>query len=279
MIVLRCCLTGVLATALVAAVETARAEDDAKPLTVGETFSFASKVLGEQRRINVYLPQTYQDSRDLRLPVLYMPDGGLNEDFLHIAGLLQVSIGNGTVRPFLLVGIENTDRRRDLTGPTKSPTDRSIAKAVGGSQAFRAFIRQELMPQVNLRYRTTKETAIVGESLAGLFATETFLVEPDLFDAYVVIDPSLWWNDQALVRTAPDRLRSRPKRATTFYMALSSEEKIEGVASQFVDALRKSAPAEVRWHYKTLPDEKHATVFHPAALTAFRTVFKPPAAR
>src|SRR5262245_8520287 len=111
-----------------------------------------------------------------------MLDGGIKEDFLHIAGLVQVSVGNGTMRPFLLVGIENTQRRRDMTGPTENPEDKKIAPRVGGSAAFRAFIRQELMPQVKSRYRTTGETAIVGESLAGLFVVETLLTEPDLFD-------------------------------------------------------------------------------------------------
>jgi predicted alpha/beta superfamily hydrolase len=81
-------------------------------------------------------------------PVLYMPDGGIEEDFLHVAGLVQVSVGNGTMRPFILVGIENTARRRDLTGPTTRAEDKKIAPKVGGSAAFRQFIREELMPTV-----------------------------------------------------------------------------------------------------------------------------------
>ena len=75
------------------------------PLTIGQTFTLVSKVLGETRHINVYLPPGYADSAALRLPVLYMPDGGVQEDFLHVAGLVQVSVGNGTMRPFILVGI------------------------------------------------------------------------------------------------------------------------------------------------------------------------------
>ena len=62
----------------------------ATPLVIGESFVFDSKILGEIRRINVYLPPTYSADPTARLPVLYMPDGGLAEDFLHIAGLVQV---------------------------------------------------------------------------------------------------------------------------------------------------------------------------------------------
>ena len=114
-----------------------------------------------------------------RFPVLYMPDGGVAEDFVHVAGLVQVLVGNGTMRPHVLVGIENTQRRRDMTGPTENEDDKKIAPKVGGSEAFRKFIREELMPEVRRRYRTTDATAIVGESLAGLFVVETFLLEPD----------------------------------------------------------------------------------------------------
>ena len=84
---------------------------DPAPLTMGETFTMASKPLGETRRINVYLPATYTQEQKTRFPVLYMPDGGMAEDFLHIAGLLQVLNGNGTMKPFVLIGIENTERR------------------------------------------------------------------------------------------------------------------------------------------------------------------------
>src|SRR5262249_27187064 len=160
----------------------------AAPLAIGDTFTIDSKHLGETRRINVYAPAAYAASSTLRLPVLYMPDGGLGEDFLHVTGLVQVSTGNGTMRPFLLVAIENTDRRRDMTGPTEVASDKKIAPHVGGSAAFRAFLRDELMPQIKARYRTTEETAIVGESLAGLFVVETFFLEPDLFDTYIAFD-------------------------------------------------------------------------------------------
>jgi predicted alpha/beta superfamily hydrolase len=182
-----------------------RAATPSAPLTIGETFTIHSQILDETRRINVYAPAGYFESPASPLPVLYMPDGGLAEDFLHVAGLVQVSVGNGTMRPFVLVGIENTERRRDVTGPTESEDDRKIAPRVGGSAAFRNFIRRELMPQVKTRYRTMDETAVIGESLAGLFVVETLLIEPDLFDTYIAFDPSLWWNREHLVRSAGER--------------------------------------------------------------------------
>lgn len=245
------------------------------PLVIGETFTIESRELGETRRINVYLPPAYAASREAKCGVLYMPDGGLAEDFLHVAGLVQVSVGNGTMRPVVLVGIENTQRRRDLTGPTDNAEDRKIAAKVGGSAAFRAFIRKELMPAVKARYRVTAETAIVGESLAGLFVVETFVRESDLFDAYIAIDPSLWWNDGKLVAEAGERLRERPKLAKWLYLASSDEARIAAATKRLAGVLAKDAPTGLRWHHEAMPEEGHGTIFHPAALKAFRRVLKP----
>ena len=249
----------------------------ASPLAIGDTFTIDSKILGETRRINVYAPAGYAQSSTLRLPVLYMPDGGLGEDFLHVAGLVEVSVGNGTMRPFLLVGIENTERRRDMTGPTEVESDRKIAPHVGGSATFRSFLRDELMPRVKARYRTTEETAIVGESLAGLFVVETFFLEPDLFDTYIAFDPSLWWNHHKLLDGAAGRLRARPGLKKTLWFASSDEKGIVEDTERLAAILQKDAPSGLRWHYERMPEEGHGTIYHPAALRAFRVLFKPAA--
>jgi predicted alpha/beta superfamily hydrolase len=245
------------------------------PLVIGETFTIDSKILGETRRINVYLPTSYGESHKEPVPVLYMPDGGLAEDFLHVAGLVQILVSDGVMRPFLLVGIENTERRRDMTGPTNNEEDKKIAPHVGGSARFRRFLREELMPQVKARYRTTNETAIVGESLAGLFVVETFLIEPDLFDTYIAIDPSLWWNKQELVNHAAERLTSQSKHQKTLYYVSSDEKVNAAIMQHFADILSKNTPSNIHWHYEPMPEEKHSTIYHPAALKAFRDVFNP----
>ena len=100
-----------------------QAAQPAAPLAIGETYTLQSKALAETRRINVYLPPGYVDAADRRFPVLYMPDGGLAEDFLHVAGLVQVSVGTGSMRPFVLVGVVKRERRRDLRGPTQYGED------------------------------------------------------------------------------------------------------------------------------------------------------------
>ena len=246
----------------------------AGPIAVGETFTIESVVLGETRRINVYRPPSWDEAPGAPRPVLYMPDGGIAEDFLHIAGLLQVSTGNGSMRPFLLVGIENTERRRDLTGPTTNEEDRKIAPRVGGSAAFRRFIRDELIPQIDARYRTTGERAIVGESLAGLFVVETLFAEPELFDTYVAFDPSLWWNNAGLLDAARARLDGPTLADRRLFLASSADGDRGDAIRKFLTVLDQQK-AGLRWTHTPMPGETHATIYHPAALKAFRALFKP----
>jgi predicted alpha/beta superfamily hydrolase len=264
---------GILLLLMAPCLANAQTQASPAPLCIGETFTLASKVMGETRRLNVYLPPVYRDSASIRLPVLYMPDGGLAEDFLHVAGLVQVLVGNGGMRPFILVGIENTQRRRDLTGPTTNADDKKIAPRVGGSATFRQFIRRELMPAVRQRYRTTAETALIGESLAGLFTVETLLLEPDLFDTYLAFDASLWWNNGELARQATKAFPAYHGPAKTLYLATS----IHGdtaATRKLAAALRGPAQRSITAYYEPMPAETHATIYHPAALRGMRLVLK-----
>ena len=244
-----------------------------EPITFGETFTIDSRVLGETRRINVYRPPAWGEEENAPRPVLYMPDGGMAEDFLHIAGLLQVSVGNGSMRPYLLVGIENTERRRDMTGPTRVESDKTIASRVGGSAAFRQFIRDELFPVIEARYPTQPSRAIMGESLAGLFVVETLIEDPAMFDAYIAFDPSLWWNAGALVSRAASLMGDR-YAGRQLFLATSRDGDRDDATARFVSNLPASDTQGFAWQYIFMPDETHGTIYHPAALRAVREVFR-----
>jgi predicted alpha/beta superfamily hydrolase len=238
------------------------------------TFTIDSRVLDETRRINVYTPPRYLVDKATRYPVLYMPDGGVEEDFPHVASDVDVAIRAGEMRAMIVVGIENTERRRDMTGPTTVESDRSIAPRVGGSAAFRAFIADELMPEVQRRYRAAKESAIVAESLAGLFVLETLLVQPDLFDTYVALSPSLWWNDGALVEAAATHLRAWPRGlGKTLYFATASDDDVDGAAAALQETLRMHAPRELRWDYQAWTDLDHSNIYRRASPSVIRKVF------
>lgn len=232
----------------------------ADPIPAHETLNIESKILGETRVINIWTPPDYAKTGD-SLPVLYMPDGGVKEDFPHIANTLSELIVSKKIPPTILVGIENTERRRDLTGPTKIAKDKEIAPVVGGSANFLNFITTELIPEINQKYRTTAEKGIIGESLAGLFVTETFFKHPDSFDYYIAFDPSIWWNDFDLGKTAKTDLSKFPTTEKRYWFAGSGATDISTHTQGLAKILKSANLPNLKWTYSDEPKEEHSTIF------------------
>ncbi len=230
------------------------------PIPAHETIKIQSKQLGEERVINIWTADSYKNSSE-PLPVMYMADGGTQEDFPHIANTLAKLIAEKKIKPLILVGIENTERRRDLSGPTEVAKDREIAPVVGGAAKFRAFIKEELFPEINQRYRTTEEKSIIGESLSGLFVMETFFTAPDMFDQYIAFDPSLWWNNQYLIRTADDHLSKFPDEPKRLWFAGSDASDISVHCKALAALLTKGQYPNLTWTFSDEPNEKHHTIF------------------
>ena len=243
------------------------------PIPPHDEFTIESKQVGEKRNINVWTPPDYKISTD-SLPVMYMADGGIiDEDFPQIANTLAELVKSKSIPPMILVGIANTQRRRDLTGFTEVEKDREIAPVVGGSEKFRAFIKEELFPEINKRYRTTNEKSIIGESLSGLFVVETFLLTPDMFDNYIAFDPSLWWNNHSLVKTAKHHLENFPKTEKRIWFAGSSAEDISSFTKELSEILKTKNITTIKWNYSPEPKEEHNTIFRATKVKAIKWTF------
>ncbi len=230
------------------------------PIPQHDTFKILSPTLGETRVLCVWIPPEYNNTEN-SYPVLYMPDGGVKEDFPHIANTLAELVSTGSIPPLILVGIENTERRRDLTGPSAVASDAKIAPLSDGSSKFRQFIADELIPEINQRYRTTNERSIIGESAAGLFVVETMLLRPELFDSYIAMDPALYWNDRYLIRTAVEHLAKFPPTKIRFWFAGSDAGDIQPHTRELQSILKTNAPDTLEWKYSDEPEEKHSTIF------------------
>lgn len=248
-----------------------------RPIVIGRSYQVASQVLGGKRRVNVYLPAGYADAKR-RFSVLYLIDGGEAEDFHHITGLVQVAAFSGRTQELIVVGIEGVDRKHDLTPPSQLPADLQKLPTSGGAAAYRRFLVEELQPWVTARYRTTGHTALIGESLAGLFVTETFLRAPRSFDDYIAISPSLWWNAEALSREAPELLGAGGFQGRRLYLSIADEggEMRSGV-DRLVQALKAGGLEGLDWRFDPRPDERHDSIYHPVALSALRAFYALPA--
>jgi uncharacterized protein len=257
----------------------APAPSASRPIVQGESHSLASEILSGPREINVWTPPGYAQTDD-RYNVLYVLDGGLEQDFPHIAGLGQLGALSWTYESLIVVGVKTENRRAELTAPPADARHRQEFPEAGHASDFRAFLEREVIPFIESRYRVGPRRALMGESLAGLFVVDTLLNQPALFDDYVAVSPSLWWDEQALSRDAARLLHADGRAGgRRFYLTIADE----GGATQsgmdaLLAALRATPDQTVSWTYvDRSASETHATIYHGAALDALRWLYARPA--
>ncbi|WP_162014325.1 alpha/beta hydrolase-fold protein [Kordia algicida] len=160
--------------------------------------------MNETREIWIHFPEEHANAalQSRKYPVLYLLDG--NSHFHSVVGMVK-QLSKSTICPkMIIVGIPNTNRTRDLTPtkPTKVPHYLSRLKVEnsGGGDAFISFIEKELIPYIDKMYATESYRMFIGHSLGGLTVINTLIQKPELFNAYVAIDPSMWWNDKNLLQ-------------------------------------------------------------------------------
>jgi predicted alpha/beta superfamily hydrolase len=254
-----------------------------KPFVLGEIRELQSAELGEKRILNIYLPAGYEQDSEARYPVIYLLDGSADEDFIHIVGLVQFNNFPwiDRVPKSIVVGIANVDRRRDFTFPTSIAEDRKSFPTAGRSERFIRFLENELQPFIEKNYRTSNARMLIGQSLGGLLATEILLKKPRLFDKYIIISPSLWWDDGSLLDQKSEIFEQGFSPKTDIYIGVGKEgltpgrrpRVMEVDANLLADRLRKTKSPNVRVYFDYLPEEDHATITHSAVFNAFRLLY------
>lgn len=245
-----------------------------KPLEIGKQEELYSEILGEKRILNIYIPDEYTQMSPAGLPFLYVLDGSQHEDFLHIVGLVQFYKLIGAMPPAIVVGIANVDRRRDFTFPTSVEKDKKDFPTTGGSEAFRRFIKEELQPFVEGKYGRGSRRILIGQSLGGLLASEILLKDRALFDTYMIVSPSLWWNNGSLLREVAPLIENSRHYPAEVFVSVGHEGRImQRDARKLYQLLRKQRKNKISPHFRYLPDEDHRTVLHQALYHNLRLLY------
>jgi predicted alpha/beta superfamily hydrolase len=234
-----------------------------------------SEALNEDRVLNIYLPDGYNPEAEETYPTVYVLDGSANEDFPHIAGLVQFMNMYNLTPKAIVVGIANVNRYRDFTFQSEHEDDIKTNPANGGSPKFLDFIEKEVQPLINENYKTNENKTIIGQSLGGLLATEILIKRAHLFNDYIIVSPSLWWNHQKLVDGASDYFKATKDLKKRIFVSLGKEHPVmHEVADKLVDAIKTSGNNNIELHYVPILEEDHATILHKAVYQALETLNK-----
>ena len=252
-------------------------ESNNKPFLLGEIKKINSAQLSEKRILNIYLPEGYRKDDTLHYPVIYLLDGSANEDFIHISGLVQFLNMAEMMPKAIVVGIANIDRRRDFTFPTTNVKDKKDFPTTGSSAKFIAFIEKELQPFIDKTYKSNSSRTIIGQSLGGLLATEILLQKSYLFNKYIIVSPSLWWDDESLLNKAPGLLTKQADHSVAIYIAVGAEGKqMETDADNLAKTLQAAGKKNWKVIFAPFPDENHLTILHNSAYKSLKMIFSKP---
>ncbi|WP_459212239.1 alpha/beta hydrolase [Aquimarina rhabdastrellae] len=241
--------------------------------SIGKTITIKSEILNENRTLNVYLPLSYTKEKSKKYPVIYVLDGSKDEDFIHISGIVQFGSFSwiNMLPESIVVGIANVDRKRDFTYPSQYKRDQEEFPTSGKSAHFINFIKNELQPFIDTTYRITTTKTIIGQSFGGLLVTEILFKKPDLFDNYIIVSPSLWWDEEKLL----DIELSTYHTKKAIYIAGGKEgEVMERTAKELYNKLKENKKENTKLFYEFMEDKTHGDALHIAVYNAFEKIFK-----
>lgn len=249
-------------------------ESSKEALNIGEVVTLPSKVLSEDRILNIYLPEGYKAQDSLKYPVLYVLDGTINEDFLHIVGLTQFFNLQYTMPKTIVVGIANVDRKRDFTFPTLDKGLKRDYPTTGHSAKFISFLEKELQPYIENNYKVNSTKMLIGQSLGGLLATEILLKRKDLFSHYFIVSPSLWWDNESLLKDAKAYITAQKDSATYVFVSVGTEGRVmESEANKISEILKRAGKKHLTVDFKFMPDENHASILHQSLNEGFKLLW------
>ena len=235
--------------------------EDNQLLGLGTQHILKSKILQEDRPIIISLPIGSENNQD-DYPVLYLLDGLGN--IKHQVGTVELLTESGVIPPMIIVAIESLDRARDLTPSNAGEdayagTNTDIPQS-GGAPKFLQFLERELIPYVESKYRTHPYRLLEGHSFGGLFSTYVLMNKPELFDAFIIQAPALWWNKEEMTGQAKKFFNSNNSLDKSVYFGTGGAEGwgMRQELARYVDVIKQNPPKNFRWkHEEIVGDEEH----------------------
>ncbi len=217
------------------------------PITIGTNYTINSKILDQDREVQIYLPDSYTTSQQ-NYPVLYILDG--QRFFTNGVSIQKSTKAPLEIPEMIVVGINSSrELRRTLFGDE--------------STKFTSFIKNEVISFIDSNYRATKERVIFGWEAAAYYISEMILEEKDLFSGAIITDGG-FASEETVKGFNSDKeiyLYMANSRKDIFYIASSDA---------FNDVLIKNNQKNLRWKYELFNDEVHQTMPHLAMYKGIR---------
>jgi predicted alpha/beta superfamily hydrolase len=222
-----------------------------KKYTIGQNIQLKSKILNEERKIFIHLPNNYEKTKQ-KYPVLYILDGEWNFNFAQ--GIVSFLSARNRIPGMIVVGIANTNRARDFYNLSSKPGDKN--------NDFLEFLEDELLPYIDSNYRTQPYRVLFGHSATATATILMLFSKPKSFNGYIAVSPYLlsWRGGLNLTEFAQKRLKEYSSLNKSLFISVGAEPVHKGSYDQFFNLLKTTRPQGFRWGFLHFPSDDHASV-------------------
>lgn len=231
---------------------------DHLPALKGDYFPLVAASSGRVHHIYVRYPEGYDPAAATRYPVVYLLDGDSlfpllapTHLFLHydekLPEAIVVGIAYGGFDPAI------NKRGIDFTAPgTGTEPDQ------GGAPRFLAFLREQLVPEVERRYAADPaRRVLLGQSRGGYFVLWSALADPDLFWGRIASNPAHGPARERLFEQPASLHRRQDLRVAVASGTRDTAER-RRIARDWTSFWAPRADAPWRVEFIEIPDGTHA---------------------
>lgn len=191
--------------------------------------NFVSHCNGVHYNLYINLPNNYKKTTK-HYPIIYLLDADYS--FLLAKQIIEHLADRNRIEESIIVGISyanfqyKKNRTRDYTPSyvANGGYGPEYQKHSGGAKKFYQFINKELKPYLSNHYRIKKNTTFVGHSFGGLFGIYLLLNHPEAFDNYIIVSPSLWYDNKLLLKAAKNKQVFNLKKPTQLLLFIGEKE-------------------------------------------------------
>ncbi len=259
-----------------------------KEIITADIITINSKILKIKRTVWVYNPNNIENNRKRKCPVIYVLDG--ENHFSSIVAMVKYLSEANIIPPMIVVGILHPNRMKDLTPTIEDSIGDKREENSGGGENFMLFIKNELIPDIESKYSTAPYQLLTGHSLGGLTVINTLIHHKELFNSYVSIDASMWWDKQKLLKESKPILAADNYSNKRLFLAIANrmENGMDTTAVQkdttgytelirfnlqLINIIKSNKQNQLYFNYKYYAEDNHSSVSFIAEYDALRFIF------
>lgn len=201
-------------------------KEEFDPLLTHE-FALKSNANGAMYNIHVGLPANYNPGVE-KYSSIYVLDG--EENFAFVSNQCKEISDKLGVRNVVVISIGyGKDRSIDYT-----PTE--VSAVTGGGPQFLNFIETQLIPVIeeNISVDTARNSrVIIGHSYGGLFGAYAFSTNNKLFGNYILLSPSLWFDNLISLQFEKHHRAQIKERSQLVFLGIGEAENFGRMQAPF----------------------------------------------